>query len=43
MAGVVNAHFAGMPLSEVVPNSAKVSGVSKSSILTGRRRVRFQA
>jgi len=43
MAGVVNAHFAGMPLSEVVPMSAKVSGVSKSSILTGRRRVRFQA
>ena len=43
MAGVVNAHFAGMPMTEVVPNAAKVSGVSKSSILTGRRRVRFQA
>ena len=43
MAGVVNAHFAGMPMTEVVPNAAKVSGVSKSSILNGRRRVRWQA
>jgi hypothetical protein len=43
MSGVVNAHFAGMPLTEVVPAATRVSGVSKSSILSGRRRVRFQA
>jgi len=43
MSGVVNAHFAGMPLTEVVPGKTKIEGLTKSSILTGRRRVRFQA
>ena len=43
MSGVVNAHFSGLPLTEVVPASVRVSGVSKSSILSGRRRVRFAA
>lgn len=34
--------FAGLPVSEVVPDAMEVRGVSKSSLLVGRRRVRFQ-
>ena len=32
----------GMPVEEVVPDSAMVKGVSRSSLLTGRRRIRLQ-
>ena len=32
----------GMPIEEVVPDAAMVKGVSRSSLLTGRRRVRLQ-
>jgi len=39
---VVQTHFAGLPLVEVVPDAAGVRGVSKSSVLSGRRRIRFQ-
>ena len=42
MAQAINNNFAGMPIEEVVPDSAMVKGVSRSSILTGRRRVRLQ-
>ena len=34
--------FAGLPMTEVVPASVRVGGVAKSSVLNGRRRVRFQ-
>ena len=34
--------FAGLPVSEVVPDAVEVKGVSKSSLLVGRRRIRFQ-
>ena len=34
--------FAGLPVSEVVPDAMEVKGVSKSSLLVGRRRIRFQ-
>jgi len=40
---VVQTHFSGLPMQEVVPDSASVRGVSKSSVLSGRRRIRFQA
>ncbi len=33
----------GMPVEEVVPDAAMVRGVSRSSLLTGRRRIRLQA
>lgn len=33
--------YAGMPMVEVVPHSAEVRGVSKSSILAGRRRLKL--
>ena len=39
---VVPTHFSGLPMTEVVPDSASVRGVSKSSVLSGRRRIRFQ-
>lgn len=32
----------GMPIEETVPDAAMVKGVSRASLLTGRRRVRFQ-
>jgi len=38
----LNQNFAGIPVEETVPDSAMVRGVSRSSLLTGRRRVRFQ-
>ncbi len=34
--------FAGLPVSEVVPGAMEIKGVSKSSLLVGRRRIRFQ-
>ena len=39
---VVQTHFSGLPMTEVVPDAAGVRGVSKSSVLSGRRRIRFQ-
>ena len=42
MASSLNTNFGGLPIEEVVPDSAMVKGVSRSSLLTGRRRVRFQ-
>ena len=40
--GGLNNNFMGMPVEEVVPDSAMVKGVSRSSLLTGRRRIRLQ-
>ena len=34
-------NFMGMPVEEIIPDAAMVRGVSKSSLLTGRRRVRL--
>lgn len=42
MSAVALTSYAGIPMTDVVPASAKLGGVSKSSILTGRRRIRFQ-
>ena len=42
-ATAVNVNLMGMPVEEVVPDAAMVRGVSRSSLLTGRRRVRLQA
>ena len=39
--GSLNSNFMGMPVEEVVPDAAAVKGVSRSSLLTGRRRVRL--
>jgi hypothetical protein len=33
--------FHGLPMTEVVPAALEVKGVSKSSLLTGRRKIRF--
>lgn len=43
MSQALNANFMGMPVEEVVPDAAMVKGVSRSSLLTGRRRIRLQA
>ncbi len=43
MSQALNANFLGMPVEEVVPDAAMVKGVSRSSLLTGRRRIRLQA
>ena len=40
--GGLNNNFMGMPVEEVIPDSAMVKGVSRSSLLTGRRRIRLQ-
>lgn len=42
MTSTVISPFHGLPLQEVVPDAMEVKGVSKSSLLTGRRRIRFQ-
>lgn len=42
MSAIASTSFAGLPMTDVVPASAKLGGVSKSSILSGRRRIRFQ-
>lgn len=42
MSQAINANFMGMPVEEVVPDAAMVKGVSRSSLLTGRRRIRLQ-
>ncbi len=38
----LNSNFMGLPVEEVVPDAAMVKGVSRSSLLTGRRRIRIQ-
>ncbi len=38
----MNTNFMGLPVEEVVPDAAMVKGVSRSSLLTGRRRIRIQ-
>ncbi len=38
----LNTGFQGLPISEVVPDSLQVKGLSKSSLLVSRRRIRFQ-
>jgi hypothetical protein len=42
MAQVLNQNFQGFAVEEVVPDAAMVKGVSRSSLLTGRRRIRIQ-
>ena len=42
MSQALNTNFMGMPVEEVVPDAAMVKGVSRSSLLTGRRRIRLQ-
>ena len=42
MAMTINTNFMGMPVEETIPDAAMVRGVSRSSLLTGRRRVRLQ-
>ena len=41
MSQALNANFMGMPVEEVVVDAAMVKGVSRSSLLTGRRRIRI--
>ena len=38
----ISSNFMGLPVEEVVPDAAMVKGVSRSSLLTGRRRIRLQ-
>jgi hypothetical protein len=42
MSQAIHSNMGGMPIEEVVPDAAMVKGVSRSSLLTGRRRVRLQ-
>ena len=42
MSQALHSNMGGMPIEEVVPDAAMVKGVSRSSLLTGRRRVRLQ-
>lgn len=42
MTSALSAPFHGLPIDEAVPLAAEVGGVSRSSILQGRRRIRFQ-
>lgn len=43
MSQALNTNFMGLPVEETVPDAAMVKGVSRSSLLTGRRRIRIQA
>ena len=43
MSSILNNGYAGIPVEEAVPESVEVRGVSKSSLLTARKRIRFQA
>ncbi len=43
MSAGLNSGYLGMPIEETVPDAAMVKGVSRSSLLTGRRRIRLQA
>jgi hypothetical protein len=42
MSTALTAPFEGLNIEEVVPMSAEVKGISRASILQGRRRIRFQ-
>lgn len=42
MTSALTSPFHGLPIEEAVPLSMEVKGVSKSSLLQGRRRIRFQ-
>ena len=42
MSSAIHSNFMGMPVEETVPDAAMVKGVSRSSLLTGRRRIRLQ-
>ena len=42
MSQALATNYAGYPVEEVVPDAAMVKGVSRSSLLTGRRRIRLQ-
>jgi hypothetical protein len=42
MSSALTAPFEGLNIEEVVPMSAEVKGISRASILQGRRRIRFQ-
>jgi hypothetical protein len=42
MSAGLNSGYLGMPIEETVPDAAMVKGVSRSSLLTGRRRIRLQ-
>lgn len=42
MSSGIHSNFMGMPVEETVPDAAMVKGVSRSSLLTGRRRIRLQ-
>jgi len=42
MSAVALTSYSGIPMTDVVPAAARLGGVSKSSILAGRRRIRFQ-
>jgi hypothetical protein len=43
MTSALTSPFFGLPIDEAIPLAAEIQGVSRSSILQGRRRVRFQA
>ena len=42
MSSALTSPFHGLPIDEAVPLSMEIQGVSRSSILQGRRRIRFQ-
>lgn len=42
MSQAIAQNFMGLPVEEIVPDAAMVKGVSRSSLLTGRRRIRLQ-
>lgn len=42
MSSAIGNNFQGFPIEETVPDAAMVKGVSRSSLLTGRRRIRIQ-
>jgi hypothetical protein len=42
MTSALTSPFHGLPIDEAVPLAMEVQGVSRSSILQGRRRIRFQ-
>ena len=41
MSSAIGNNFQGFPIEETVPDAAMVKGVSRSSLLTGRRRIRI--
>lgn len=41
MSAGLNSGYLGMAVEETIPDAAMVKGVSRSSLLTGRRRIRL--